>query len=104
LIYQYDEKTSLITKKLDAIPTDTTIPYAVYNMDLDIDNYDNYIGSMDERHNITWLNPPKQKPYSAVVEKLKAAETENAAMKTESERQAAALSDLITMVIGGATT
>lgn len=77
MIYQYDEKISLITKKLDTVPTDETIPYGIYPMELDLENYDNYIGSIDESHNITWMNPPKPKPAEILISKIKSLQAEN---------------------------
>jgi hypothetical protein len=66
----------LITAKLDAVPTDGS-NYGIWDGDLDLVNYDHYVGVLDDSHNIAWLNPPKPKPVPVLIQHMQDLKNEN---------------------------
>jgi hypothetical protein len=99
-IYQLNDRDEIIAK-LSEIPTGNT-NYCLSDIACDFDNYIIVIGAMDENHNVTYQNPPKERPYHELVEKLNAYKAANNALKADNERTASALIDLMNLVTGGA--
>lgn len=70
MIYLLNAQSEVVSKVNEA-PTDGA-NYAIINQELDLDNYTYVVGSMDDDHNVTWLNPSKPKPAEQLIANIKA--------------------------------
>lgn len=95
--YNPDPNSCQIIALLPAIPTDGTA-YITTDQTFDLMNFTVTIGQIDG-HALTWWNPPSPKPAAVLIENIKAMQTRLDASQAESERQAAALIDLMTLVV-----
>lgn len=77
MYYLYDSKTSQITSKQEEAPATEVGNYGILQQDLDLTYYDYAIGAIDDKKNITWLNPPMAKPANILIQRIQELQSQN---------------------------